>query len=71
MRFFIKNRTVLSFTLIVPQLHAEFQKNRWSGFRDQGDITEPVAFAGSISGAYKKEHVIYQTNHACFEKVSL
>ena len=23
------------FTLIVPQLHAEFQKNRWSGFRDQ------------------------------------
>ena len=20
------------FTLIVPQLHAEFQKNRWSGF---------------------------------------
>ena len=23
------------FTLIVPQLHAKFQKNRWSGFRDQ------------------------------------
>ena len=35
MRNFIKNPAVLFFTLIVPQLHAEFQKNRWSGFRDQ------------------------------------
>ena len=47
------------FTLIVPQLHAKFRKNPWSGFRDQlryertnertdkGDIIEPVAFAGS------------------------
>ena len=35
MRNFIKNRAVLFFTLIVPQLHAKFQKNRWSGFRDQ------------------------------------
>ena len=61
MRIFIKNRAVLFFTLIVPQLHAKFQKNRWSGFRDQfvtygqtdtrtdnGDITELVAFDGSI-----------------------
>ena len=61
MRIFIKIRSLLFFTLIAPQLHAEFQKNRWSGFRDQfvtdawtdarthkGDITEPVAFAGSI-----------------------
>ena len=23
------------FTLIVPQLHAKFRKNPWSGFRDQ------------------------------------
>ena len=35
MSFVIKNRAVLFFTLIVPQLHAKFQKNRWSGFRDQ------------------------------------
>ena len=62
MRISIENRAVLFFTLIVPQLHAEFQKNPWSGYRDQfvtyghtdiqmdkGDITEPVAFAGSIS----------------------
>ena len=35
MRIFIQNGAVLFFTLIVPQLHAEFQKNRWSGFRDQ------------------------------------
>ena len=35
MRIFIKNRAVLFFTLIVPQLHAKFHKNRWSGFRDQ------------------------------------
>ena len=34
MRIFLKNRAMLFFTLIVPQLHAEFQKNRWSGFRD-------------------------------------
>ena len=56
MGIFIKNRAVLFFTLFVPQLHAKFHKNRWSGFRDQfvthgrtdkGDITEPVAFAGS------------------------
>ena len=45
MRIFIKNRSVLFFTLIVPQLYAEFQKNRWSV---KGDITEPVALAGSI-----------------------
>ena len=32
---FYKFRAVLFFTLIVPQLHAEFQKNRWSRFRDQ------------------------------------
>ena len=37
---FIKNRAVLFFTLIVPQLHAEFQKNRWSGFRDQFATSE-------------------------------
>ena len=35
MRIFIKNRRCYFFTLIVPQLHAKFQKNRWSGFRDQ------------------------------------
>ena len=35
MRIFIKNRAVLFFTLIVPQLHAKFQENPWSGFRDQ------------------------------------
>ena len=35
MRILIKNRAVLFFTLIVPQLHAKFQKNRSSGFRDQ------------------------------------
>ena len=35
MRIFIKNRAVLFFTLIVPQLHAEFQKNRLGGFQDQ------------------------------------
>ena len=35
MRIFLKNRAVLFFTLIVPQLHAKFRKNPWSGFRDQ------------------------------------
>ena len=35
MRNFLKNRAVLFFTLIVPQLHAKFRKNPWSGFRDQ------------------------------------
>ena len=35
MRIFIKNQAVLFFTLIVPQLHAKFRKNPWSGFRDQ------------------------------------
>ena len=35
MRIFIENQAELFFTLIVPQLHAEFQKNRSSGFRDQ------------------------------------
>ena len=67
MRIFIKNRAVLFFTLIVPQLHAEFQKNRMSRFRDQfvtsihpyirtykGETIEPVAFAGSILGIKKK-----------------
>ena len=55
------------FTLIVPQLHAKFQKNPWSSFRDQlrdertlertdkGDIIEPVAFAGSIKNQRVKE----------------
>ena len=60
MRIFIKNRAMLFLTLIVPQLHAKIQKNRWSGFRDQfvtnertnertykGDPIEPVAFTGS------------------------
>ena len=32
---FYKKSGCAIFTLIVPQLHAEFQKNRWSGFRDQ------------------------------------
>ena len=32
---FYKNWAVLFFTLIIPQLHAKFQKNRWGGFRDQ------------------------------------
>ena len=35
MWIFIKNQGVLFFNLIVPQLHAEFQKNRCSGSRDQ------------------------------------
>ena len=33
--FYKKSGRAIFFTLIVPQLHAEFQKNRWSGFRDQ------------------------------------
>ena len=60
---FYKKSAVLFFTLIVPQLHAELQRNHWRGFRDQfvayihpyphkGDITEPVAFAGSTSALY-------------------
>ena len=59
MRIFLKKGSSI-FTLIVSRLHAKFQKNPWSGFRDQlryertdvrtdkGDIIEPVAFAGSI-----------------------
>ena len=62
MKIVIKSQTVLFFTLIIPQLHAEFQKNRWSGFGDQfdtyirtsihphkGDIAESVACTGSIT----------------------
>ena len=61
MRIFLKNRAVLFFSLIVPQIHAKFRKNPWSRFRDQlrdihtygartdkGQIIEPVTFAGSI-----------------------
>ena len=33
--FYKKSAGRAIFTPIVPQLHAEFQKNRWSGFRDQ------------------------------------
>ena len=51
------------FIIIVPQLHAKFRENPWSGFREQlrggrthgtqtdkGDIIDTVAFAGSING---------------------
>ena len=46
--------------IFVPQHHAKFRENPWSGFRyqlrdirtharmDKGDIIVPVAFAGSI-----------------------
>ena len=65
MRIFLKNRAVLFFTLIVPQLHAKFRENPWSGFRDQlhdihtyeitdkGDIIEPVA--SLVQKAFKFE----------------
>ena len=33
--FYKKSGRAIFFTLIVPQLHAKFQKNRQSGFRDQ------------------------------------
>ena len=61
MRIFSKNRAMLFFTLIVPQLQAEFQKKSLERFprsirygrthtrTHKSDITEPVAFAGSIS----------------------
>ena len=35
MRIFLKKGLCYLFTLIVPQLHAKFWKNPWSGFRDQ------------------------------------
>ena len=76
---FSKKKVVLFFTLFVPQLHAEFQKNRWSGFRDQfvtyehtyehtdkGDITEPVAFAGSIT--HRICLVIVTGSWSCLDK---
>ena len=56
MRIDLKNGVGYFITLIVPQLHANFRENPWSGFRDQfvtnertnertdkGDIIEPVA----------------------------
>ena len=65
MRFFIKNRAVLFFKPYCPPTSCEFQKNCWSGFRDQfvrsehpkirtkGEIIEPAAFAGSTSITYE------------------
>ena len=32
---FLKKRLCYLFTLIVPQIHAKFRENHWSGFRDQ------------------------------------
>ena len=57
-KFFSKKGLCYLFTLIVPQLHAKFRKNPWSGFRyqlrngstdggtEKGDIIESVALAG-------------------------
>ena len=33
--FYKKSGRAIFLLIFVPQLHAEFQKNRWSGFRDQ------------------------------------
>ena len=56
MRIFLNKGFCYLFTLIVPQLHAKFRENPWSGFWDQfvthartdrctnkGNIIEPVA----------------------------
>ena len=66
---FSKQGLCYLFTLIVPQLHAKFQENPWSGFRDQfvthgrtdartdkGEIIEPVAVAGSK--CHKEKHIV-------------
>ena len=79
MRILIKNRALLFFPLIVPQLHAKFQKNRLSGFRDQfvtskhtyihphkGDLIEPVAFAGSTSIPWNNEPAQFGSLSAIF-----
>ena len=34
-RIFLQKKALIFFNLIVPQLHAKFRKNSWSGFWDQ------------------------------------
>ena len=53
-KFYQKSGRAIFFTLIVPQLHAEFQKNCWSGFRDQ-IVTDGRTDARTDYHTYKVE----------------